>query len=74
MGRRPYRKDVAEAIAKCELLGFTLVIKPGKGARHVQMVHRNGGTITFPKTPSAPSWRKNHEADARRVARGGQDG
>lgn len=70
MGKRRYPKEVAEAIAKAELLGFTLIIKAGKGARHVQMRHTNGGVITFPNTPSAPSWRKNHEADAKRVARG----
>lgn len=70
MGKRPYRKDVAEAIVKCERMGFTLIVKARKGARHIQMVHTNGGMITFPKTPSAPSWRKNHEADAKRVAEG----
>lgn len=71
MGKRSYRKDVGEAIKKAEAMGFTLIVKKGRGSNHVYMRHENGGTITFPKTPSAPSWRKNHEADAKRVARGG---
>lgn len=68
-----YRKEVKEAIAEAEALGFEIVNTggAGKGARHVKMRHPNGGLIVFPATPSAPSWRKNQRADAKRVARDG---
>lgn len=69
-----YRKDVREAIEEAEKLGFQIVETGGsnKKSRHIKMCHENGGVIFFPKTPSAPSWRKNQRADARRVARDGR--
>lgn len=71
MGARRYRKDVTEAIGYAKALGFTIIEeKVKRGARHVKMQHPNGGRITFPATPSAPSWYKNMQGDAKRVARG----
>ena len=72
MGKQRYRKEVMEAIKKAEALGFTVIEeKVKRGARHVKMRHTNGGMIVFPATPSSPSWAKNQEADAKRVAKFG---
>lgn len=66
------RKDVKEVIAYAESLGFELVIKVGR-SRHLKMQHKgNGAIIIIPSTPSAPTWRRNLEADIRRYAKHGR--
>ena len=72
MGKKIVRKDVQDVVRYAESLGFRLIEKAGR-SRHIRMQHEgNGAIIMIPSTPSAPTWKKNCEADIRRYAKFGR--
>jgi predicted RNA binding protein YcfA (HicA-like mRNA interferase family) len=62
-------KEIQAVVKSARTLGFTW---SGRltGGGHVRLKHENGGIVILPATPSRPSWRKNAEADLRKVAGG----
>jgi predicted RNA binding protein YcfA (HicA-like mRNA interferase family) len=62
-----YRKDVAEFIKHAACRGFTEDGMNGRG--HWRLRHPSGATVTVAATPHGGRWRKNAEADLRRIER-----
>lgn len=60
-----YRKDVGELIKFAGEHGFTEHGMNGRG--HWKLRHTSGATLVVPATPSRGRWRKNAEADIRRI-------